>query len=68
MEEIKKFWNSLDGVFIVRKRELFLGGALCAMTGLSLGLLLSPRKTVVVEAEPEKIEKKKHHLTGKHRE
>ena len=27
MEEIKKFWNSLDGVFIVRKRELFLGGA-----------------------------------------
>ena len=44
MEEIKKFWNSLDGVFIVRKRELFLGGALCAMTGLSLGLLLSPRK------------------------
>ena len=46
--------------------ELFLGGALCAMTGLSLGLLLSPRKTVVVEAEPEKIEKKKHHLIGKH--
>ena len=53
-------------MFIVRKRELFLGGALCAMTGLSLGLLLSPRKTVVVEAEPEKIEKKKHHLIGKH--
>ena len=65
MEEIKKFWNSLDGVFIVRKRELFLG-ALCAMTGLSLGLLLSPRKTVVIEAEPEKVEKKKHHLIGKH--
>ena len=66
MEEIKKFWNSLDGVFIVHKRELFLGGALCAMTGLSLGLLLSPRKTVVIEAEPEKVEKKKHHLIGKH--
>lgn len=66
MEEIKKFWNRLDGVFIVRKRELFLGGALCAMTGLSLGLLLSPRKTVVIEAEPEKVEKKKHHLIGKH--
>ena len=31
-----------------------------------LSLLLSPRKTVVVEAEPEKIEKKKHHLIGKH--
>ena len=66
MEEMKKFWNSLDGVLFVRKRELFLGGALCAMTGLSLGLLLSPRKTVVIETEPEKVEKKKHHLLGKH--
>ena len=40
--------------------------SLCAMTGLSLGLLLSPRKTVVIEAEPEKEEKKKRHLIGKH--
>ena len=37
MEEIKKFWDSLDGLLLVRKRELALGGALCVMTGLCAG-------------------------------
>ena len=65
MEEIKKFWNSLDGVFIVRKRELFLGGALCLMTGLTAGLLLSPRKTVIIEQKDKEEEEKKRRLFGK---
>lgn len=66
MEDIKKFWDGLDGVLLVRKRELFLGGALCAMTGLCAGLLLSPRKTIVVGGKQAEEEKKKHHLLGKH--
>ena len=53
MEEIKKYWDSLDGLMLIRKRELFLGGALCVMTGLTAGLLLSPRKKVVVECSKE---------------
>lgn len=66
MEEIKKYWEKLDGLMLVRKRELFLGGALCLMTGLTAGLLLSPRKTVIIEQTPqEKEEQKKHRLLRK---
>lgn len=67
MEEIKKFWDGLDGLLLVRKRELALGGALCVMTGLCAGLLLSPRKTVVIGTRPEEEDiKKKRHLLGRH--
>ena len=67
MEEIKKYWDSLDGLMLIRKRELFLGGMLCVMTGLSAGLLLSPRKTVVSGKQPQPEEpKKKKHLLGRH--
>ena len=66
MEEIKKYWEKLDGLMLIRKRELFLGGALCLMTGLTAGLLLSPRKTVIIEQAPqEKEEQKKHRLLKK---
>lgn len=59
MEKIKKFWDSLDGLLLVRKRELLLGAALCAMTGLCAGMLLSPKKTVVYGPKPEKPERKR---------
>ena len=66
MEEIKKYWEKLDGLMLIRKRELFLGGALCLMTGLTAGLLLSPRKTVIIEQAPqEEAEQKKHRLLKK---
>ena len=45
---------------LIRKRELFLGGALCVMTGLTAGLLLSPRKTVVIGKQETEEPKKKH--------
>ena len=48
MKKLEKFWNSLDGATLVRKRELLLGGLLCLTTGLTLGMLLSPRKTVTI--------------------
>lgn len=60
MEELKKYWDSLDGLMLIRKRELFLGGALCVMTGLTAGLLLSPRKTVVIGKQETEEPKKKH--------
>ena len=59
MEEIKKYWDKLDGLMLIRKRELFLGGALCLMTGLTAGLLLSPRKTVIIEQKDKEEEEKK---------
>ena len=67
MEKIKNFWDSLDGLLLVRKRELALGGALCVMTGLCAGLLLSPRKTVVIGGKQEEEEpKRKRGLLHKH--
>ena len=48
MEKVMQFWKDLDGSAVFRKREVFLGGMLCLMTGLTLGMLLSPRKTVAI--------------------
>ena len=48
MKRLETLWNSLDGVVLARKRELLLGGLLCLTTGLTLGMLLSPRKTVTI--------------------
>ena len=48
MKHLESFWNSLDGVVLARKRELALGGLLCLTAGLTLGMLLSPRKTVTI--------------------
>ena len=45
--------------------ELFLGGALCLMTGLTAGLLLSPRKTVIIEQGSREEEEKKRRLFKK---
>ena len=49
MKKIVDFWKSLDGHAFVRKRELLLMGLNLFLWGLNLGLLLSPRKKVVVE-------------------
>lgn len=48
MKHLESFWNSLDGVVLARKRELVLGGLLCLTAGLTLGMLLSPRKAVTI--------------------
>ena len=48
MKHLESFWNSLDGVVLARKRELVLGGLLCLTAGLTLGMLLSPRKIVTI--------------------
>ena len=53
MKKIVNFWNSLDGHAIVRKREMLLIGLNLFLWGVNLGMLLSPRKKVVVDCNGE---------------
>lgn len=48
MKKIKLFWQSLDDVAAVSKRELFLSLVSCALAGIVLGFLFSPRKTTMI--------------------
>ncbi len=48
MKKLKKFWEDLYVDIVVNKRELVLGMALCAVSGLVLGMLCSPRKQVTI--------------------
>lgn len=53
MKKNADFWKSLDGRAFVRKRELLLIGLNLFLWGVNLGMLLSPRKKVVVECKQE---------------
>ncbi len=57
MKKIVDFWKSLDGRAFVRKREMLLIGLNLFLWGVNLGMLLSPRKKVVVECSKELPEK-----------
>ena len=46
--KIEKYWNSLDRMILVNKRELVLGLAACTLAGVVAGILLSPRKNVTI--------------------
>lgn len=48
LTKIKNFWNSLDGVTEISKRELFLEIVTAAMVGVVLGIIFSPKKDVMV--------------------
>ncbi|MDE7312458.1 MAG: hypothetical protein K2N87_12695 [Eubacterium sp.] len=48
MKKIKAFWESLDDLATVSKRELFLEVVCCALAGFVLGMLLCPKKTTVI--------------------
>ncbi len=47
-KKLEKFWDSLDRSVVVNKRELVLGVTACTLTGILMGMLLSPRKTVTI--------------------
>lgn len=62
-KELKSFWNSTNGVTVCTKRELLLGGIALTVTGMVLGMLLSPRKDKTIHfgsevygADPEETE------------
>ena len=46
--KIQKFWNSLNQTTVVSRRDLFLGITVCALAGLALGMIISPKKTVMI--------------------
>lgn len=48
MKKIKIFWESLDDVTTVSKRELFLGLVSCTLAGFVLGILFCPKKTTII--------------------
>lgn len=48
MKKLKLFWESLDGMTDVSKRELFLGLLSCVLTGFVLGMMLCPKKTSII--------------------
>ena len=48
IRKIKNFWVSLDETTIISKREMFLEIVAVALTGLVLGMLLTPKKTVTI--------------------
>lgn len=48
IKKMKAFWTSLDGTTVISKRELFLEIAACALAGLVLGMIFTPKKTVTI--------------------
>lgn len=49
MEIIKELWDGLDVEAVVNKRELILELLVCALAGILLGILISPKKSVMVD-------------------
>lgn len=48
VSRLKTFWDSLDESAIVNKRELFLGLTTCVLSGLVVGMLISPKKNMTI--------------------
>ena len=48
LRKMKSFWTSLDETTIISKRELFLEILAVALTGIVLGMILTPKKTVTI--------------------
>lgn len=46
--KLRKFWSSLDRNILVNKRELFLEMTVCTLTGVLVGILLSPKRTTTI--------------------
>lgn len=48
IRKMKAFWTSLDGTTVISKRELFLEIVVCALAGLVLGMIFTPRKITTI--------------------
>ena len=47
-DKILTYWKSLDREITVNQRELLLGVAVCALAGIVVGSVFSPKKTVTI--------------------
>lgn len=48
IKRIKTFWESLEDLTTVSRRELFLEVVCCLLAGFALGILFSPKKTTII--------------------
>lgn len=48
MKKMKLFWESLDDMATVSKRELFLELVTCVLAGFVLGIIFCPKKTTMI--------------------
>lgn len=48
IKKMKNFWASLEGTTVISKRELFLEIAVCALAGILLGIIFTPKKTITI--------------------
>lgn len=48
LSQVQSFWDSLDVNVVVNKRELVLGLTTCVLSGLVVGMLVSPKKNVTI--------------------
>lgn len=48
VSKLKTFWDSLSESTTVSKRELVLGLSTCLLSGMVIGMLCSPRKTMTI--------------------
>lgn len=50
IRKMKSFWASLEETTVITKRELFLEVVVCALAGIVLGMILTPKKTVTIDS------------------
>ncbi|MCI9074337.1 MAG: hypothetical protein HFH10_00760 [Dorea sp.] len=48
IEKIKELWDELDAEAVVNKRELCLGLLVCTLAGILMGIMISPKKRVMI--------------------
>lgn len=51
LSRVEDFWESLDVTVAASKRELFLGFTTCVLSGLVVGMLISPKKNVTIGSQ-----------------
>lgn len=48
LEKMQEFWDSLDMETVVNKKVLFLEFLVCVFAGILAGIIISPKKRVMV--------------------
>lgn len=48
MKKIREYWDSLEEIIPLSKRELFLGLTTCVLAGIVFGVFFGPKKTVTI--------------------
>lgn len=48
LKKLKNYWDNANREIVVNKQELVLGIAACTLGGILLGILFSPKKSVII--------------------